>query len=69
LLEIKFNKNFQGASYWRENVGVMFEGSVKEIAQKHGLNILFGIALAFKNGFIACTHENRRVLLFFSFPT
>ena len=26
----------QGASYWRENVGVMFEESVKEIAKKHG---------------------------------
>jgi hypothetical protein len=45
----------------------MFEGSVKEIAKKHGLNILFRIALAFKNGLIACTHENRHVQLFFLF--
>lgn len=26
----------QGASYWRENEGVMYEESVKEIAKKHG---------------------------------
>jgi diketogulonate reductase-like aldo/keto reductase len=35
----------QGASYWRENEGVMYEETVKEIAKKHGKLLLLLLLL------------------------